>query len=202
MRKNVLENLETSTDPAILEKVAEHCYLLLKNCSHRNFIRLSVSNGTFETLCVATTLGIFLTCAAFLYLFLFAFVHFRQESRWKGIGAWPMLAIGVGLLLAGLRGTCFFLLLFLRRQPLPWERFEDNDRAGGKEGVKGQKGWRSIPVVKWMSKMMIFDRKMKVKDDGLRRLQRKIVVQSLIGGMGVATVVVVGALCLPVWKPL
>ncbi len=191
MRRRALEAMEESTDPKHLEKVAEHCYLLLKNCSHRNLIRLGVSNGTFETLCMATSLGILLIFAAMLYLFVLPFTDLRKADRWKGVGAWPLLALGTGLLLAGLRGTCFFLLLFLRRQPLPWERFEE-DR------MEKERGW----LRRWVGRMMIFDRKMKVRDDGLRRLQRKIVVQSLLGGVGIATLVVVVFLCLPIWEPL
>lgn len=194
MRKKVLGAIENSTEAKHLEPIAEHCYLLLKSCSHRNFVRLGVSNGTFETVCMATGLGIVLTVTGFLCMLLLAFASpgFRQSSRWRGIGVWPMWAIGGGLILSGLRGSCFFLLLFSRRQPLPWERFED-------EGGPTQKRSRFIRLV---SKLMIFDRKLKVKDDNLRRLQRKVVVQSLIGGMGFATIMVIVFLCLPIWKKI
>ncbi|KAF8849473.1 hypothetical protein BDZ45DRAFT_680491 [Acephala macrosclerotiorum] len=194
MRKKVLTAIENSTEAKHLEPIAEHCYLLLKSCSHRNFVRLGVSNGTFETVCMATGLGIVLTVAGFLCMLLLAFVSpgFRQSSRWRGIGVWPMWATGVGLILSGLRGSCFFLLLFSRRQPLPWERFED-------EGTIAQKRSRFIRVV---SKLMIFDRKLKVKDDNLRRLQRRVVVQSLLGGAGFATLMVIVFLSLPIWKDI
>ncbi|KAE8447247.1 hypothetical protein EG329_010941 [Mollisiaceae sp. DMI_Dod_QoI] len=193
MRKKALDAIETSTEAKHLEAIAEHCYLLLKSCSHRNFVRLGVSNGTFETICVATGLGIVLTVTGFLAMLLLAFVSpgFRESSRWRGIGIWPMWAIGGGLILSGLRGSCFFLLLFSRRQPLPWERFED-------EGVTRKRS----RIIQLFSKLMIFDRKLKVKDDNLRRLQRKVVIQSLAGGMGFATLMIIVFLCLPIWKDI
>ncbi len=56
--------------------------------------------------------------------------------------------------------------------------------------------------MRFFSKIMIFDRKMKVKDDDLRRLQRKVVIQSLFGGAILATLMCVIFLVLPIWKPL
>jgi len=54
--------------------------------------------------------------------------------------------------------------------------------------------------VRLVSKLMIFDRKLKVKDDTLRRLQRKVVMQSVLGGMAFATIMVIVFLSLPIWK--
>ncbi|KAH6665983.1 hypothetical protein B0J14DRAFT_204961 [Halenospora varia] len=195
MRKKALDALATSTDAEIFRPIAEHCHLLLKSCSHRNFVRLGVSNGTFETLCMATSLGIVLTIGGFLAMLLLAFTApaLRECSRWHGIGIWPMWAVGISLILSGLRGSCFFLLLFSRRQPLPWERFDDDS------SVTNKKPNRFIGLV---SKLMIFDRKLKVKDDSLRRLQRKVVVQSMFWGCAFATIAVVVFLCIPMWKPL
>lgn len=194
MRRRVLEAIETSTDAKHLAPVSEHCWILLKSCSHRNFVRLGVSNGTFETVCMATGVGIALTVTGFLCMLLLAFASpgFQQSSRWRGIGVWPMWSIGVGLILSGLRGSCFFLLLFSRRQPLPWEKFEDDASI-----VSQRSG-----IMKFFSRLMIFDRKLKVKDDNLRKLQRKVVIQSLAGGMGFATLAVVVFLCLPIWKKI
>jgi hypothetical protein len=194
MRKKVLEAISTSTDAGNLRPVADHCYLLLKSCSHRNFIRLGVSNGTFETVCMATGLGIVLTIAGILAMLCLAFLtpSFRHCSRWRGIGIWPMWSIGVGLILSGLRGSCFFLLLFSRRQPLPWEKFDDS------ASILTQ---RSKPM-RFLSKLMIFDRKLRVKDDNLRGLQRKIVMQSILGGAVFATLMEVFFLALPIWAPI
>jgi len=194
MRTKVLEAISVSTDAKNIKPVADHCYLLLKSCSHRNFIRLGVSNGTFETVCMATGLGIVLSITGLLAMFLLAFASpsIHHNVRWKAIGIWPMWSIGVGLILSGLRGSCFFLLLFSRRQPLPWEKFEDDASFLSKRtGLMG-----------FLSKLMIFDRKLRVKDDNLRYLQRKIVMQSVLGGMILATLMEVFFLCLPIWKPI
>jgi putative Mn2+ efflux pump MntP len=188
MRKQVLKSISASTSPQNLEPVASHVYLILRSCSHRNFIRLGVSNGTFETLCMATGLGIVLTAGAFLGMFLLAFV--THASRWRGLCFAPMWAVGAALILAGLRGSCFFLLLFSRRQPLPWERFDDS------ASVRSY----SSKVMTFARKLMILDRKIKVKDIHLRRLQRKIVIQSIAGGVSFAAVMETFFLLLPIWR--
>lgn len=73
MRAKVLDDMSKSTSAANLKPVADHVYILLKSCSHRNFIRLGVANGTFETICMATGLGIVLTITGILAIFLLAF---------------------------------------------------------------------------------------------------------------------------------
>jgi len=195
MRQTALKALANSTSPAHLRPIAMHCYVLLKSCSHRNFVRLGVGNGTFETLCVATTLGIVLTIAGFIYMFCMAFAtnpgHLHGTSRWKALGAFPLWWLGLSFILSGVRGSCFFLLVFSRRQPLPWERFDDNGSV---------KTNTSNPVAKFMKRMMIFDRKMRVKDQALRKLQTKIVLQSVGGGFLFAVLMFILWLSLPIWK--
>ncbi|KAK1768076.1 hypothetical protein QBC33DRAFT_577743 [Phialemonium atrogriseum] len=191
MRERALYNLQTSSDPAHFQPIANHVYQLLRNCSHRNFVRLGVSNGTFETLCVATTLGIVLTIAGFMCVLLRACTpHIGAHSRWEAFAPWPMWWLGLSLILSGLRGSCFFLLLFTRRQPLPWERFDDSGSVRSE-----RKG-----LLRLLSRLMIFDRKLTVKDANLRRLQHKIVIQSLIGGSIFASAGVLLFIFLPVWR--
>ncbi|RDW88010.1 hypothetical protein BP6252_00042 [Coleophoma cylindrospora] len=196
MRNKALEAIATSSAPEHLKPIADHCYLLLRSCSHRNFVRLGVSNGTFETICMATSVGIAMTLAGFLCMLLLAFASptIHQSSRWRGLASFPLWSIGIGLILSGLRGSCFFLLLFSRRQPLPWEKVED-DASIISAGPKKRNLWNSF-----FSKLMIFDRKMRVKDDNLRRLQRKIVFQSILGGVAFAVLMEIVFLVLPIWK--
>lgn len=191
MRSQALASIRASSDPAQLRPIADHVFHLLRNCSHRNFVRLGVSNGTFETVCVATGLGIALTLAGFLAVLLLALTPHRGfRSRWVVFGAWPMWWLGIGLIMAGLRGSCFFLLLFSRRQPLPWERFVDDETAGTKPGR----------LMRILSRLMIFDRRFRVKDVHLRRLQHRIVTQSLLGGAVFANCAVLLFVLLPVWR--
>jgi hypothetical protein len=190
LRQQALHNLQNSSDPAHLKPVADHVYQLLRNCSHRNFVRLGVANGTYETVCVATGLGIALTIAGFLCVLLRAFTPFMgAHTRWDAWAAWPMWWLGMSLILSGLRGSCFFLLLFSRRQPLPWERFDDSASV-----ISQRSG-----LLKALSRLMIFDRKFKVKDVHLRRLQHKIVIQSLVLGALFASTCVLLFVLLPVW---
>ncbi|KAK4237014.1 hypothetical protein C8A03DRAFT_35053 [Achaetomium macrosporum] len=250
LRTQVLSNLRATSNkplhPSALKPVADHVYSLLRNCSHRNFVRLGVGNGTFETVCVATVLGWTNLVAGFLVVLCRAMVpHRGSHSRWEAFAAWPLWCLGMSLVLSGLRGSCFFLLLFSRRQRLPWERVDhhhhdgggsemgkvsevrivrqgeegdDNDNMdnGGSVGGRGRKGAGGLKentsvvfgsrgktgfsLVRAVKRLMIFDRRMKVQERHLRRLQRKIVLQSLVGGSLFATVCVALFLWLPVWR--
>ncbi|KAF6829293.1 hypothetical protein CPLU01_08057 [Colletotrichum plurivorum] len=191
IRDKALLDLQHSSDPSHLRPIADHVYGLLKNCSHRNFVRLGVSNGTFETLCMATSVGIALTIGGFLCVLLRAFVPFMgAHSRYNAFAPWPMWFVGMSLILSGLRGSCFFLLLFTRRQPLPWERFDDS------ASLLSQKSG----LMKFLSRMMIFDRKIRVKDAHLRKLQHKIVLQAMVGGAVFASLSCLLFVLLPVWS--
>ncbi|KAK0713296.1 hypothetical protein B0T26DRAFT_717021 [Lasiosphaeria miniovina] len=193
MRQQAIADLATSSHPAALKPVADHVYGLLRNCSHRNFVRLGVGNGTFETICVATVLGVCNMVGGFLVVLSRAFVPFRgAHTRWEAFAAWPLWWLGLSLILSGLRGSCFFLLLFSRRQRLPWERFDDSASV-----LSNSPGSR---LLKAISRLMIFDRRLRVKETHLRRLQRKIVLQSLLGGSIFATACVLVFIFLPVWR--
>ncbi|KAK3688965.1 hypothetical protein B0T22DRAFT_512955 [Podospora appendiculata] len=192
MREQAIADLRVSSHPAALKPVADHVYGLLRNCSHRNFVRLGVGNGTFETICVATMLGFVNIAAGFLVIFCRAFAPFRgAHSMWEAFAAWPLWWLGVSLVLSGLRGSCFFLLLFSRRQRLPWERFDDS----GSVLLSNEGG-----LLKALSRLMIFDRRLRVKERHLRRLQRKIVMQSLLGGAVFASAGVLVFIFLPIWR--
>lgn len=196
MRDKALRSLQLSSDPRHLAPIADHVYLLLRNCSHRNFVRLGVTNGSVDALCVTTALGIAMLFAGFLLIFLRMFYPaIGAHSRFEALAPWPLWFLGVTLVLSGIRGSCFFLMLFRHRHPLPWERFDD-----GASVTPERSASRNVELGKLSSRWMIFDRKMRVQDVHLRRLQIHIVVQSLIGGAIWATVGVSILFFLPVWK--
>lgn len=181
MRDEALHKLATSSDPAHLAPIAEHVYQLIKTCSHRNFIRLGVSNATYEQTCLATSTGVAWTLAGFLLILLLMLTPGTgARSCWVAFGAWPLWTLGIALVLCGMRGNCLCLLLVLHRQPLPWERL--GDAASSK------------------SRLLISDRKLRVDDVHLRGLQRQILIQSLSWGAMLATVGVLVFIFLPVWK--
>lgn len=196
MSRAALEGIAASDSPESLAPVAAQVYYLLRNCSHRNFIRLGVKNGTFETLCMVTLVGCLFAAAGLLTVLLVAFASpaIHQSSRWRGLAAAPFWVLGFSFLFAGWRGSCFLLLLFSRRQELPWERLGDNASTRSGRSV------RSSPVVRFAKRMMLFDRKIRVQDRGLRSLQRKIVVQSVVAAVLVTVVLEVVFLVLPIWK--
>ncbi len=211
LRAQALADLSTNPPhPDALRPVADHVYSLLRNCSHRNFVRLGVGNGTFETVCVATVLGWANLIGGFLVVLCRALTPVRgAHTRWETWAAWPLWWLGMSLVLAGLRGSCFFLLLFSRRQRLPWERFDDGEKK--EEGERGRSGAppglsqnKSVggrfSLFRAVKRLMIFDRRIRVQEKHLRRLQRKIVLQSLAGGGLFATACVAVFIWLPVWR--
>ncbi|KAL5612007.1 hypothetical protein BROUX41_000430 [Berkeleyomyces rouxiae] len=191
MRDRALACLQHSTDPAQLAAIADHVYMLLRNCSHRNFIRLGMGNGTLETLCSSILLGVVSTAVGFLVLFMRAFTPYKgAHSMFEAFAAWPLWAFGMSFLLAGMRGSCFFLLMLTRRQALPWERFDDSASiTSNKSGL-----------MKRISRHMIFDRRLRVKDQGMRQLQQRIIVQSVLGGSIFAFLFVLIFIFLPIWN--
>ncbi|KAJ4415805.1 hypothetical protein N0V85_002570 [Neurospora sp. IMI 360204] len=212
LRRSALDALAatphgTLPDPKILRPIADHVYHLLHSCSHRNFVRLGVSNGTFETICFATFLGFVSLALGFLVVLVRAFTEGKgARSRWEsfdGLGFW---VVGMSLALCGLRGSCFFLLLFSRRQRLPWERLNDGEKtegvemSGGQEENKEGKETKRRSIRQMVGRVMIFDKRLKVQERSLRRLQRKIVVQSMVGGTIFAALSTVVFFLLPIWK--
>ncbi|KIW14385.1 hypothetical protein PV08_07167 [Exophiala spinifera] len=207
MRAQVLSAMARGDlSPGPLRPVAEHVYYLLRNCSHRNFIRLGVKNGTFETLCMVTVVGVLFTALGLLTMLLVAFASpsVRRSSRWRGLASAPFWVVGFSFLFAGWRGSCFLLLLFSRRQELPWERLSDDGstrtrRSSSSNNNNTATTW-GRGLVRFAKKMMIFERKIRVKDRGLRKLQRKIVVQSVVGAVLATAILEVVFLVLPIWK--
>ena len=200
----------TLPDPKILRPIADHVYHLLHSCSHRNFVRLGVSNGTFETICFATFLGFVSLALGFLVVLVRAFTEGRgARSRWESFAGFGFWVVGMSLVLSGLRGSCFFLLLFSRRQRLPWERLNDGEKAGSREDLEINGGQeeneegnetKRRSVRQRVERMMIFDKRLKVQERSLRRLQRKIVMQSMVGGTIFAALSSVVFMFLPIWK--
>lgn len=194
MRRDICDQILVSDSPETLAPIVNHVYFLLKNCSHRNFIRLGVKNGTFETLCMVTIVGITFIALGLLTMLLIAFASpaIHQSVRWRGLAAAPFWIIGFSFMFAGTRGSCFLLLLFTRRQELPWERIQNDEKATNSPRLSALK--------RFFNKLMISERKIKVNDRGLRNLQHKIVLQSVIGAVIATAILEVIFLCLPIWK--
>lgn len=197
MRSSVLNALEYDDAPYRFKPIADHCYQLLKNCSHRNFVRIGVSNGTFETVCAATTFGVLLTLAGFILAFMRAFYpHQYSHVRWEVLFSWPMWWFGTGLLLSGLRGSCFFMLLLSRRNHLPWEKQVIEQQQQGNSSAENS----TFAIVRLYRRLSPFENKVRIKDLALRDLQHRIVIQSVVAGAMFATTMTLVFIFLPVWK--
>lgn len=202
VRQRVLRALEDSSDPRHLQPVADHIYEVMKNCSHRNFVSVGLVTGTYETVCVGFLVGVLCIIAGFLLVFVKAFQpHIGANSRVNVFYALPLWAMGVTLLLVGTQGMCFIMLSMAKRQALPWERMDDDASVAAQSTTvpSGPKGWFKRYRM-FMNKTVAHDRKFKVEEKHLRRVQRMILLQCMAGGLIVACLGVLLFVFLPIWK--
>ncbi|KAJ0123787.1 hypothetical protein J7T55_012256 [Diaporthe amygdali] len=200
LRQRALNNLQKSSDPRFIKPVADHIYEVMKNCSHRNFVSLGVSTGTYETICVGTVIGILNILAGFLLVLLRGlYPHIGAHSRWEVFYSFPLWCVGTAVILVGTQGMCFIMLSLSRRQTLPWERFEDDGTAAPATPPASGTGWRS-KYRAFMNRTMAHDKNFKVEDKVLRRLQRMVLLQCWSGGLAAAFCGVLLFIFLPIWK--
>lgn len=203
LRQRVLRALDDSSDPRHLQPVADHIYEVMKNCSHRNFVSVGVSTGTYETVCVGNLIGISEIIGGLLLVLLQAlYPHIGSHSRVNVLYALPLWSLGTTLLLVGTQGMCFVMLSMSKRQALPWERFEDDESVVTAKSTPippGPRGWWKRYRA-FMAKTVAHDRNFKVEERHLRKLQRLIFLQCLGGGLCVGLLGVVLFIFLPIWK--
>lgn len=201
LRQRTLNNLQVSADPRHLRPVADHIYEVMRNCSHRNFMALGVVTGTYETICVGGMIGVLSVLCGFLLVLLRAlYPHIGAHSRWEVFYSFPLWGLGATLLCVSSQGMCFILLSLAKRQALPWEMFEHEDRDQMRVSTASgpKRWWRRYRA--FMNRTMAHGRNFKVEDKNLRRLQRIILFQCLSAGTVTACLGVLLFVFLPVWK--
>lgn len=202
LRQRTIMRLKESSDPKHLKPVADHIYEVMRNCSHRNFVSMGVSTGTYETICMGNLIGILDLIAGVLLVLMRGFYpHIGSHNRWNAFYSFPLWAMGTTLILVGTQGMCFIMLSLSKRQALPWERFDDDASVVTKESapLTGLKGWFKRYRV-FMNRTVAHDRTYKVEDKQLRRLQRMILTQCIVYGCIVASCLVLVFIFLPIWK--
>lgn len=202
LRQRVLRRLEKSTDPRHLKPLADHIFEVMRNCSHRNFINVGVGTGTYETVCVSYVLGVLNILSGLLLVLYKAFSpYIGANTRYSVLYAMPIWAMGVTLLLVSSQGMCFVMLTQSKRQALPWERFEQEDAdAVGARAAAASGGWFAAQR-NFMSRTVAIDKqKFRVEDKCLRRLQRLILFQCVMGGILAAGVGSLVFIFLPIWE--
>lgn len=174
----------------------------MKNCSHRNFVRLGISTGTYETICVGNMIGILNIIAGFVLVLVRAlYPHIGAHSRWNVFYSFPLWWLGTTVMLVGTQGMCSIMLALSKRQTLPWERIEEeshNAIAQDKEAAKAPSWWRKYRD--FMNRTMAHDRNFRVEDANLRWLQRMILIQCNVYGILAASCCVLLFVFLPMWK--
>lgn len=199
LRQRTLNNLQRSSDPRFIKPVADHIYEVMKNCSHRNFVSLGVSTGTYETVCVGKALGVINILAGFLLVLLRGlYPHIGAHSRWEVFYSFPLWFLGTAMILVGTQGMCFILLSLSRRQALPWERLDDDGRVATTSQPASGGWWKGYR--EFMKKHMMHEKNFRVEDQVLRRLQRMILLQCWSGGIAASFCGVLLFIFLPIWK--
>lgn len=187
VRDRILDSLRHSSHPTNLEPVADHVFGLLRECSHRNFVRCAASNTTVETQRMMVSLGVAIVIGGIFLFSLRPLAPFTgANSRYyNSLVYWPAWFVGSCLISSGLSGSCVLLVPFASRQPLAWER--SNDTANTSTGHPG----RTSAVLRAVSRLAICDRRIRVEDVHLMRLHRRMALQSVIASAALAS-----ALCL------
>lgn len=99
---------------------------------------------------------------------------------------------------------CSIMLSLSKRQPLPWEKFEEEKKkkvaqpANTTTATGPKRWWRRYRS--FMNRTVVHDRNFKVEDRNLKRLQRMILLQCSAGGALAAFLGVLLFIFLPVWK--
>ncbi|ROV98741.1 hypothetical protein VMCG_06744 [Cytospora schulzeri] len=205
LRQRTLARLQESSDPRHLKPVADHIYEVMKNCSHRNFVALGVATGSYETICVGNLIGIMCILGGFLLVLLRAlYPHIGAHSRWEVFCSWPLWWLGTTVPLLGTQGMCSIMLSLSKRQPLPWEKFEEDKNAAAQQAAQTTtvtgplRWWKRYRA--FMNRTIAHDKNFRVEDKNLRRLQRLILLQCSAGGAVAACLGVLLFVFLPVWK--
>lgn len=204
-RTALLHALEATTHPSAFRNVLKTIEYTLRRQAHPNFIRWSICNGNHARVIFARGLGISLILVGIIVGVLITIS--RAGRGWRVLALIPLL-IGISTLIAAWKGMCVVLHGMHHRHLRPWELFEDSEFPRySEEGMKsmsmdtistGRNSYEDEPWVAAYKKRNIvrkvFDREMWIEEPSLRQIQDTIFIQSLIGAVLVAAVVV-GIFC-------
>lgn len=213
-QKSLLHALSTTTHPSAFRGVAASIESSLRYQAHPNFIRWSICNGNPSRVTFAQLLGIVIVVLATLAAILITLSRAPRGYRALAAVGWTG---GFATLIAARKGMCIVLHGLHHRHVRPWELFEpdfndegnsnnsdtDSIEKGNAKKVGGEKSFESFGtsnsyeeepwVVRYDKRSVIrkvFDREVWVQEAALRQIQDTIFVQSVLGGLLLAGVMV------------
>ncbi|CCG83403.1 Putative uncharacterized protein [Taphrina deformans PYCC 5710] len=190
MRTTCLEALEHTSHPDVLQPVADHIYSLLLRGTLPNFLHYAVKNANGPRRVFAMIMSI-LPLLLVLALTVLNIVQ-KKPKALRAVGI-PGFWFSTACLLAGLRGSCFFLALKKQVQVRPYYADNDEITSSSHDFELLQYGLRSNDAKccpdgegsntsAWMKKSMFWKTFGRTRStEGLyRHIQNALVVQCIV----------------------
>lgn len=222
-RAAVLYALSHTTHPSAFTVVKDMLDATLRHESHPNFIRWSICNGNTPRTFFLRGFAIMNITIGFLIAIL---LTLSSASRWFRIIAAAEWWFGITNFIAAYQGLCVLLHRLHTRNIRPWEiddREGEKYQSLGDEAQLGESNIRfSTTKPRWPVKMEVFgpsnnylkdpwmrrhrrkslwnqisDRKVRVKEKGLRIMQNKIVWQAEAWALVITIPLTAGFVALP-----
>ncbi len=223
-RNAVLHALQHTTHPSAFFPIRDKLDSILRTEAHPNFIRWSICNGNKPRTIFLRCFGATVLTLGFLSAIL---LTLSSASRWWHIFVALAWWFGITNLIAAYKGLCILLHRRRTRNVRPWEVCDDEDgvnliREGDGSSVNGstvsyadtKSRWpvkmevfgssngslRDYWMDKWQRKSLwrkIFDKKVKVHEQGLALIQDKIVRQAEAWALIITIPLTAGFVALP-----
>ncbi|KAG8530488.1 uncharacterized protein KY384_004991 [Bacidia gigantensis] len=226
-RATVLRALEYTTHPSALSPIKRMLDSTLRNHSHPNFIRWSLTNGTRQwkwflrifsasLIVIGSLIAIILACSS--------------ASRFFRIFALPFWWFGITNVICGTQGLCIILHQMHTRQYHAWEiktkdfyLFDEEEMGlkgdyGGPGNISYESTRPSWPVKmevfgpannysgeQWVAAWQrrpwykkLFQHRVKVQDEGLRQMQTTMVRSAELWALAIAVPITIAFVAIPV----
>ncbi|PGH10799.1 hypothetical protein AJ79_05272 [Helicocarpus griseus UAMH5409] len=200
-RDNLMRALAYTTHPSAFSQVAEAVEWVLRQQSHPNFIRWTLSNSNRHRLLVARVLS----CTALFFGLVAGILPiFSSATRaWRALSALILLP-GAIAFLSSWDGACILFLFLNRRQLHPWELFSDEDEHTLEKLGIVHKAFESIGETNsyedepWIPRyekrnffQKVFDPETHIQDPALRRIHFIVLLRTSVVAT-ILTAVLVG----------
>lgn len=197
-RANLLRALASTTHPSAFGRVAATVETSLRRQSHPNFVRFSICNGDKPRIAYATFMG--WTNLAFGLIMGILITLSNVPRGYRAFSAF-FIILGISTLIMAKRGICIVLNSFHACHLQPWELFEEEpdtesvyemkhnsfDSFGSTNSFEDQPWVSKYKDLPFMKK--IFSRQTRINEPALRKLHDTMLLQSLIGAIGVTVVI-------------
>jgi hypothetical protein len=204
-RKAMILALSYTTHPSALAAIIKSVEATLRQQSHPNFVRWSVSNGNPARISFACTVGWAAVVAA-LALAIILTLSGCVGRGWRALAA-LLWVPGVWTVVASYRGMCICMYTFSpgRQHVRPWDLFADVEYAKDRchrsfDSFGSSNSYEDEPwVVRYEKQGLlrkIFDREVRIQEVVVRQIHDTIFMQAGLSGL------LAGAIFVAIFVPL